>query len=144
VKEVKGAPKALTHLELLRFLRTVDRARKPRDIAIVEVLANTGVRVGELAALTPEDVEFSERSGWVTGRSSEGEKYRWVPLRAGAWKALAECVEIRAGGEDEQLLVGERGGGLTSSEIWRLVKKYGERAGLDISPVIYETPMALA
>jgi len=74
VEEVKGAPRALAHHELLSLLRTVDRARKPRDIAIVEVLANTGLRVGELAALTLDDVELFERSGWVTVRSGKGEK----------------------------------------------------------------------
>jgi len=74
VEEVTGAPRALAHHELLSLLRTVDRARKPRDIAIVEVLANTGLRVGELAALTLDDVELFERSGWVTVRSGKGEK----------------------------------------------------------------------
>jgi site-specific recombinase XerD len=134
VEEVKGAPRALAHHELLRLLRTVHSSQKARDIAIVEVLANTGLRVGELAALTLDDVEISERKGWVTVRSGKGETYRRVPLNADARKALAEYLEIRADGGDGQLFLGQRGGGLTSSGIWRLVKRYGERAGLDISP----------
>jgi integrase/recombinase XerC len=52
VEEVKGAPRALTHHEVVRLLLTVYRGQKARDIAILEVLANTGLRVGELAALT--------------------------------------------------------------------------------------------
>jgi integrase len=46
----------------------VHRARKARDIAAIEVLANTGLRVGELAALMLVDVELSARRGWVTVR----------------------------------------------------------------------------
>jgi integrase/recombinase XerC len=134
VEEVKGAPRALAHRQLLRLLRTVHRGQKARDIAIVEVLANTGLRVGELAALTLDDVELSEQRGWVTVHSGKGEKYRRVPLNADARKALAEYLEIRADGENGQLFLGQRGGGLTSSGIWRVVKRYGKRAGLDISP----------
>ena len=76
VEQVRAAPKALSHTELLRLLRTVHRARRARDIAIVEVLANTGLRVGELAALTLDNIEISERRGWVTVRAGKGMKYR--------------------------------------------------------------------
>jgi len=134
VEEVRVAPKALSHRELLRLLRTVHRGRKKRDMAIIEVLANTGLRVGELAALKPEDVEISERRGWVTVRAGKGVKRRRVPLNADARKALSEYLEVHPEGEDDHLFLGQRGNGFTPSGIWRVVKKYGERAGLDISP----------
>jgi len=134
VEEVKAAPKALTHTDLLRLLRTVHRGGKKRDIAIIEVLANTGLRVGELAALSLEDIEISERKGWVTVRAGKGVKYRGVPLNADARKALSEYLEVRPEGEDHHLFLGQRGNGFTPSGIWRVVKKYGQQAGLDISP----------
>jgi site-specific recombinase XerD len=134
VEEVKAAPKALTHKELLRLLRMVHQGRKKRDIAIIEVLCNTGLRVGELAALKLEDIQISERRGWITVRAGKGVKYRRVPLNADARKALSEYLEVRPDVGDDYLFLGQRGNGLTPSAIWRVVKKYGRRAGLDISP----------
>ena len=134
VEQVRTAPKALTHCQLLRLLRAVHRGRRARDIAIVEVLANTGLKVGELGALTLGDVEISERRGWVTVRSGKRGKYRRVPLNADARKALSEYLEVRSDGDGDHLFLGQRGNGLTPSGIWRVVKKYSERAGLGISP----------
>ena len=44
-------PKALTEKEVRRLLRAVHAEGNARDIAIVEVLLGTGIRVGELLAL---------------------------------------------------------------------------------------------
>ena len=57
---MRVAPRALAQREPLRLLRTVHCARNARDIAIVEVLANTGLGVDELSALMLEDVQLSE------------------------------------------------------------------------------------
>ena len=134
VSQVQAAPKALSSLELCRLLREVHKGGKARDIAILEVLANTGLRVGELAGLTLEDVEMSARKGRLTVRSGKGTKYRRVPLNADARRAIREYLEIRPNVEDDHLFISQRGSGLTSSAIWRVVKKYGRRAGLEISP----------
>jgi site-specific recombinase XerD len=135
VRQQKAArPKALDGIELRRLLREVHKSGNKRDIAIVEVLANTGLRVGELASLAVEDIELSERKGQVTVRSGKGAKYRQVPLNADARRALYAYLEARPMGTTERFFVGQRGNGLTPSAIWRMVKKYGQRAGLDISP----------
>ena len=134
VSQVKGAPKALQPVELRRLLREVLKGARERDIAIVELLANTGLRVGELAGLTLEDIEISERKGSVTVRSGKGAKYRQVPLNADARRAISNYIEVRPKGDHAHLFIGQRGSALTASAIWRVVKKYGERAGLEISP----------
>jgi site-specific recombinase XerD len=138
--EVKGvrralvAPKALHAVELRRLLREVHKGGEKRDVAIVEVLANTGIRVGELANLTLGDIELSPRKGLVTVRSGKGAKYRQVPLNVDARRALEEYLPLRPSGAGQHLLISQRGSGLTPSAIWRVVKQYGQRAGLDISP----------
>ena len=127
-------PKALDGIELRRLLREVHKSGNKRDIAIIEVLANTGLRVGELVSLAMEDVELSERKGQVTVRSGKGAKYRQVPLNADARRALYGYLEVRPQGVTDYFFVGQRGIGLTPSAIWRLVKRYGQGAGLEISP----------
>ena len=134
VSQVKAAPKALGRLELRRLLREVHKSGVGRDIAIVEVLANTGLRVGELAKLTLDDLELSARKGKLTVRSGKGNKYREVPLNADARRALRAYLGLWPQDGDRALFLGQRGNGLTSSAIWRVVKKYGQRAGLEISP----------
>jgi len=135
VRQQKAArPKALDGIELRRLLREVHKSGNKRDIAIVEVLANTGLRVGELAGLAEEDIKLSERKGQVTVRSGKGAKYRQVPLNADARRALYAYLDVRPVGEAGCFFVGQRGNSLTPSAIWRMVKKYGHRAGLEISP----------
>lgn len=129
-------PKALSALELRKLLREVHKSGNKRDIAIVEVLANTGLRVGELVSLAMEDIDLSERKGQVTVRSGKGTKYRQVPLNADARRSLHDYLEIRPEGVTDSFFVGQRGSRLSASAIWRVVKKYGQQAGLEISPHI--------
>lgn len=70
----------LTTAEVMRFLNAIDtRSRHGiRDRAIFETLYSTGLRVGELAALTPADVDLDE--GFVRVRKGKGGKARVVPL----------------------------------------------------------------
>ena len=134
VSQVKPAPKALDRLDLRRVIREVHKGAKARDAAIMEVLANTGIRVGELTRLTLEDIEISPRKGMLTVRSGKGAKYRRVPLNADARRALEAYLETRPKNESGILFLGQRGGGLSSSAVWRVVIKYGERAGVELSP----------
>ena len=116
------------------MLREVHKGGKRRDVALIEVLANTGLRVGELADLTLEDVEISERKGMVTVRSGKAAKYRQVPLNSDARRAVSSYLVVRPQSTETYLLLGQRDEPLTPSGIWRVVKKYGQRAGLDTSP----------
>ena len=64
-----------------------------RDLAIVDLLASTGMRVGELVRLNKEDVNFHERECLVTGK---GNKQRPVYLDARAKLHLVEYLASRA------------------------------------------------
>ena len=67
-------------------------------------------------------------------RSGKGAKSRQVPLNLDARRALEGYLSVRPSGAGEPVFIGQRGGGLTPSAICRLVKRYGERAGLAIAP----------
>jgi integrase/recombinase XerC len=134
VRQVKPAPKALGAVELRRFLREVHKRGLPRDIALIELLANTGLRAGEVTQLMIADIELSPRKGRVTVRSGKGAKYRQVPLNADARRALDAYLAVRPQTGTQAFFVGQRGNGLGPSAIWRVVKQYGQRAGLEISP----------
>ena len=63
--------------ENLEHLR--DNCRQIRDLAIIDLLASTGMRVGELVKLNREDINFNERECIVFGK---GNKERIVYFNA--------------------------------------------------------------
>ena len=53
-------------LELLR-----DSCENPRDLALIDILASTGMRVGELVKLNRDDIDFQNRECIVTGKGNK-------------------------------------------------------------------------
>lgn len=85
--------KALTPAQLNALLRQTQHTRyATRNIAIIQMLVQTGLRIGECASLCFEDISFGERQGQVLVRSGKGFKTRKVPLNASVRQALAEYV----------------------------------------------------
>lgn len=64
------------HLEVLR-----DVCLEPRDLALIDLLASTGIRVGELVKMNRDDIDFQERQCIVFGK---GNKEREVYFNARA------------------------------------------------------------
>ena len=52
-----------------------DSAENIRDLALIDILASTGMRIGELVLLNREDIDFNERECIVFGK---GKKERVV------------------------------------------------------------------
>jgi integrase/recombinase XerC len=125
-------PKSLSNNDLRRFLRAVYRGGSPRDIAMVELLAGAGLRVGELLALRVGDVTLGERSGQVVVRRGKHRGYRTVPLTASVRKALAAWLAVRpqADDADAPLWWGQRGPLTDRSAVNRMLAKYARRAGV--------------
>jgi integrase/recombinase XerC len=82
-----------------------------RDVAILELLYATGIRVGELCGLDVDDVDRSRRVVRVLGK---GRKERTVPYGLPADQALGRWLEgarpaLRGPGAGAALFVGARG-----------------------------------
>lgn len=71
IHKVKSAKtvKELLSDEDLEILR--DNCKKIRDLALVEILSSTGIRVGELVRINHHDIDFHERSCVVTGKGNK-------------------------------------------------------------------------
>lgn len=140
------SPGWLTKQEQYRLVREAERmvsaadtsTRKRlavRDWALLVFLLNTGLRIAEVCALTLEDVQIGERSGWVAVRSGKGDKSRKVPLNAEVRKALRAWLDERAalslskGGEEAGSLFD-----LTPSGAYRRLVELGRRAGVEVHP----------
>lgn len=69
-----------------------DNAENIRDLALIDLLASTGIRIGELVLLNREDIDFNERECIVFGK---GKKERVVYFDARTKIHLKEYFETR-------------------------------------------------
>ncbi len=81
-------------LELMR-----DHCDNPRDLALIDLLASTGMRVGELVKLNRTDIDFDGRECIVTGK---GDKQRRVYFDARTKIHLRKYLDSRM--DDNQAL----------------------------------------
>ena len=84
--------------------RLRDFCTEIRDLALVDMLASTGMRIGELVQLNIEDIDFNERECVVLGK---GDKERIVYFDGRTKLHLQEYLETRKDG-NEALFVGLR------------------------------------
>jgi len=133
--------KTISKLELNKLKRAFHEKDNKRDIAIFEILANTGLRVSELTNLEIDDVVLTERNGeynysYIKVREGKGGKYREVPLNTSAKIALKKYLEVRPCINSNRILIGQRGP-LKRHAIDKIIKKYCKRAEIEfISPHI--------
>jgi len=140
------SPRGLTIQDERALIRAVDRRAHTdwehwgkRDRAIIILMLETGIRVGELLDLNVGDVVIRERSGYLTIRSGKGGSYREIPLTKDARDALESWLVKRYGSmerdPDDPLWIGQRGPLRTRSAIYRLLNKYAYHARLDVDDI---------
>lgn len=136
--ELGKAPSREVHFlesdELNRLLRAPDATtlRGMRDVAMLELLFSTGLRVSELCALDRTSVNLKQDEFSVRGK---GDKIRIVFLSDTAKKALDNYLKKR-NDVDAALFVSERTQDknnptrLTPRSVQRMIKKYAIAAGI--------------
>ena len=129
MKESRPGPQGPTRNEGNALLRVAER-RGALESALIEFLLSTGARISEAAALSIEDLDIGERSGWVRIRHGKGDKARRVPLSNDCRHALRVYL---AGRTDGRVWIGQRGP-LTASGLYQIVKRIGDAAGVDTHP----------
>ena len=105
--------------------RALGGPSRDRDIAILELLYATGLRVSELAGLDLESIDREARTVRVVGK---GRKERIVPYGAAAARALDAYLGPRAGGGP--VFVRARGGRLGVRSIRAIVTRAAGAAGV--------------
>ncbi len=136
----KYLPVFLTVDEVFSLLEAPGRKDRfmLRDLAILEVLYSAGLRVAELVSRDIMDLDFETEMLRVRGK---GNKERLVPVGRPAIEAVLAWLPLREqliadrarrgrNVEKKALFLNGRGSRLTSRSVERLVKAYGERAGI--------------
>jgi len=131
-------PRYLSIEEVDQLLAQPDPAiaRGLRDRAMIELLYATGLRVSELVQLRPGDVHLDAAFVTCTGK---GDKQRVVPMgdEAADWvrRYLSDARSVLLGKRTSpRLFVNARRGGpgLTRVGFWKILKAYGQRAGIRV------------
>ena len=139
----------LTLGEVDRLLMLPDTTVKGiRDKALLELLYATGIRVSEVLEANVEDLNL--RVGFITCTGEFG-KARIVPIGRPARAALEEYLYdarpklLRSKKNSEKaLFVNYNGERITRQGIWKMLKDYGKKAGIEkaITPQILRNSFA--
>ena len=89
-------PVGLTALEVHGLLRAAGESSHGlarRNYALVQLMLQTGLRIGEVAALRRADITVRERASVLRVRHGKGLREREVPLNATARRALRQIFE---------------------------------------------------
>lgn len=152
IKSPKIERKELEYLtleEVDKLLETPDETvRGIRDKAILEVLYATGIRASELIDADLEDINI--RMGFITC-DGEQSKARIVPLGRPARAALEKYIYearnalVKDNAEEKALFVNYYGSRITRQGLWKVLKEYGEKAGIEkkLTPNIMRNSFAV-
>ncbi len=135
-------PRYLTLIEMQGMLETAYHKRETasaktpayyarvRDVAILELLFGTGLRVSELCALRKEDIQLEPAAVRVTGK---GNKERIIPIENEEIIAAIqtqENVHNRYFHESKTLFQNQLGGPLSQQSVRNMVAKCAKEAGI--------------
>lgn len=133
-KKEKVLPQYLTIEEVERLLTmpNTNTLLGCRDKAMLEVLYATGMRVSELVTMTLAEVNFEMSYVRCFGK---GAKERIIPIGQYALTALTHYVhdcrpKVQQNWKTEILFLNQKGQGLTRQGFWKIIKKYGQEAGI--------------
>ena len=124
-------PRILTRIEY-RALRDACRD-DVRISAIVELLLQTGMRIGELANLELEDLDLNEDK--ITIRAYESHPSRTIPLNSSAKEALKLYLEDRPKTDTKNVFVTKTGNPFLVRNIRSSIDRYFRLAGIEDAKV---------
>ena len=137
IKSPKIDRKELEYLDIEEIDKLLsvpdDSIRGLRDKAILEVLYATGIRVSELIEADVEDINL--RMGFITCAEDQS-RARIVPLGRPARAAMETYIyesrdKLLRDNEDEKaLFVNYYGKRITRQGLWKILKEYGQKAGI--------------
>ena len=142
-KRNRTLPKFLYQNEIEKILASIETktATGKRDLAIMEILYGSGIRVSELCNLKITDIDFSNQMLLVFGK---GHKERYVPLSTKAVEALKAYLYLGRPqlelknelNKPDKLFLNHLGGNLTPRGVRVILNNIMDKASetLHISP----------
>jgi integrase/recombinase XerD len=130
-------PKAISFQKIKALLNAGgDNAFSLRDIAMLELLYSSGLRVSELVKMKISDLNFEAGFVRVMGK---GSKERIVPAHPKALKTVRQYMDelrprLLKNKRSEYLFLSNRSAPMTRQRFWQTLKQLGRNAGVEITP----------
>jgi len=144
-KQIKKKPSILTEEEVAQLMLLPDKNtfKGIRDLAMLELMYSSGIKVSELISIKLSQINLS--AGII---SIEGEKERIIPLSKYAISAIENYLNnFRDKNTDENdfLFINITGEPLTRQGIWKSLKSYKKKMNLnkELSPQILRNSFAV-
>jgi len=130
--------------------RVENVAKSERDKLIVRVLADTGIRLGELLSLRVEDLREPKRNEFVLRVRGKGAKERLVPVTPALFRRLRRYLAGRQAEGRDSVFVALRKGPdgryapIAKSGVEQAIRLLGKEAGLEkrVHPHLFRHSMA--
>jgi site-specific recombinase XerD len=136
-------PRALRHREVFALVHAADASPHrlaARNVALVQLMLQTGLRVGEVTALTHRDVQLHSRSGTVHVRDGKGRQARDIPLNATVRRAVQAYLDTLSDvSAHTPVLLSKRGTALAVRSAQPIVAQLALHAGIQRIPVSAHT-----
>lgn len=133
-KRRKTLPTFAVPSEVEQLIATADGQDDPflraRDVAIVEMLYGTGMRVAELCGMNLSSYDESLAFVHVVGK---GKKERYIPLGQFAIEALNRYLDVRqtcASSQETALFLSQKGNRVTTDQIRYVMRRLRKLGGL--------------
>ncbi len=133
---IKDVAKLLNYFDEVNLatLTAFARAEYFRDAALLDLLISTGIRIGEAAALTIDDILISERTLLIHGK---GRKQRLIYISSHiTWNRITMLMKNRANATGNELFINRYGKPISIYGIEYIYKKYLKKAKISS----YSTP----
>ena len=111
-----------------------------RNVALVQLMLQAGLRVGEVTALMHRDIQLHTRSGTVHVRDGKGRQARDIPLNATVRQAVQAYLDTRSNvSAHTPVFLSKRGTSLAVRSAQAVVAQLAVQAGLRRIPVSAHT-----
>lgn len=135
-KPAPDPPRALDPQEVTSLLAAVQGGRPSlvkRDYAIVQLLLQTGIKLGELTRLRLSDVQLRANGvGSLLVGEGDDSKCRRIPLNPMACAALRDYLRVRPpSASTENLFLSQEGSCISKRTVQRLIRVYTQAADLE-------------
>lgn len=131
-------PKSLTKSDIHKLLSVTSHSAhgtQKRNYAIVQILLQTGIRVGELVNLEIRDLTLYDRSGELRIVNAKGGKERVIFLNSYARRALRNYFEDKDVTERQSIFISKQNKKMTVRAVQKVIDNLSGKAGIkNMSP----------
>ncbi|WP_341790667.1 tyrosine-type recombinase/integrase [Rickettsia endosymbiont of Polydrusus tereticollis] len=134
-------PQALTKKDIHKLLSVTSHSShgtQKRNYTIIQLLLQTGIRVGEIVNLEIRDLTLYDRSGEVRVVNAKGGKERTIPLNNYARKALRNYLEEKKLDERRAVFLSKQNKKMTVRAVQKVISSLADKIGIEnMSPHVW-------